>query len=169
MTTLKWIVTRLITALVMGLILLLLVWYVLFPMGISIAYRVELPIDEFIRQESGAGAAGSSDAMYFTARYSCRNAVTTITGHAPDANYWMFGIYDNRLLRIPGGHLNGDTIDINENGNYEIRIQSGPGNAQNTLECYRGGSGIIIMRVFLPEDRDAIQTPIINRQVGVDW
>ncbi len=169
MSKLNWILTRLGAALIEGLLLIALIWYVLFPIGISIAYRTELPIDEFLRQGSGAGAAGSADAIYFTARYSCRNTVTTITGEAPDANYWMFGIYDNRLLRIPGGHLNGDTIDIDEDGRYKIRIQPGPGNAQNTLECRRGGAGIIIMRVFLPEDRDAVQAPTIDRQVGADW
>jgi hypothetical protein len=169
MNALKWMATRLAVALAMGLILVLLVWYVLFPLGISIAYRSEMPGDEFVRQGSGAGAAGSADAVYFTARYSCRNMVTTITGQAPDAVYWMIGIYDNRLLRIPGGHLNGDTIAVDEDGRYEVRIQPGPGNAQNTLECPPGGSGIVIMRVFLPEDRDAVQAPVIDRQVGADW
>lgn len=170
MNALKWVVSRLIAALLMLLLLFALIWYVLFPLGISIAYRAELPsVDEFTRQGSGAGAAGSDDAVYFTARYSCRNTVTTITGKAPDANYWMFGIYDNRLLRIPGGHVNGDTIAIDEDGNYAIRIQPGPGNDQNTLECRRGGSGIIIYRVFLPTDGDAVETPVIDRQVGGSW
>lgn len=170
MKVLRWIATRLTAALVMGFILVLLVWYVLFPLGVSIAYQSELPDDRFIRQQSGAGAAGSADAVYFTARYSCRDdTVTTIIGQAPAAVYWMIGIYDNRLMRIPGGHLNGDTIAIDEDGRFEVRIQSVPGNAQNTLECRRGDSGIIIMRVFLPEDRDAVKAPIIKRQVGVDW
>lgn len=169
MKVLKWIATRLTTALGMGLILALLVWYVLFPLGISIAYRSELPLDEFVRQESSGGAAGSADAVYFTARYDCHDALTTITGKAPDAVYWMIGIYDNRLMRIPGGHLNGDTIAINEDGRYEIRIQPGPGNAQNTLECRHDGSGIVIMRVFLPEDRDSVEAPIIVRQIGAEW
>jgi hypothetical protein len=171
MNQLKWLITRLSAALLMGPILFALVWYILFPAAISIAYRAELPIDRFVRQESGAGAAGSADAVYFTARYNCHNAVTTITGVAPDANYWMIGIYDNRLLRIPGGHLNGDTIAIDEDGTYTILIQPGPGNAQSTLECRRGGfgTGIVIMRVFLPADRDAVQAPTIDRQIGVSW
>lgn len=169
MKALTWFATRLIAALLMGLILVWLVWYVFFPLGISIAYRSEIPLDRFKPQESGAGAAGSADAVYFTARFSCRNVVTTITGQAPDAVYWMIGIYDNRLMRIPGGHLNGDTIAIDENGRYEVRIQPGPGNAQNTLECRPGISGIIIMRVFLPENRDAVEAPTIRRQVGAGW
>jgi len=169
MKMLRWLATRLTAALVMALVLALLIWYVLFPLGISIAYQAELPIDTFKRQGSGAGAAGSADAVYFTARYSCRNTVTTITGKAPDAVYWMIGIYDNRLMRIPGGHLNGDTIEIDDQGRYEIRIQPGPGNAQNTLECRPGDSGIVIMRVFLPADRDKVETPTIDRQVGGSW
>jgi hypothetical protein len=164
----NWLAPRLAVAVVVLIGLLLLIWFVLFPLGISIATRAELPLDEFELQ-SGEGAAGSEDAVYYAARYTCRNTVTRLTGPAPDAAYWMMGIYDNHLLRIPGGHLNGDTIDIDEDGNYTVYIQPRPDNAGSTLECRPGGSGVMIVRVFLPTDPDAVQAPRIERFVGQDW
>jgi uncharacterized membrane protein len=125
--------------------------------------RKELSLDHF-RREEGGEASGSEDAVYFAARYDCRNTVTRIAGEAPDAVYWMIGIYDNRFQRIPGGHLNDATIEIDEEGNFEAVIQRGPGNAQSTLECGNNGTGIILVRVFLPADRDSVATPTIERE-----
>jgi hypothetical protein len=76
----------------------------------------------------------------------------------------MIGIYDNRFQRIPGGHLNDATIEIDEEGNFEAIVQQGPGNAQNTLECGNKGTGIILVRVFLPADPESVAAPTIERE-----
>jgi hypothetical protein len=140
-----------------------LVYYVALPAVGFVGYRVEgIPLDKFIRQ-SGEGAAGSKDAVYYTARYDCRQAITRMTGTPPDAVYWMIGIYDNRLQRIPGGHLNGSTVEVQEDGQFHITIQRLPGSLSHTLECGRHGTGLIMLRVFLPEDFEADHAPTIER------
>jgi uncharacterized membrane protein len=159
---LNWIISRLVAALVLGIALSLLGYYVLAPIVINAVTKQQLSIDRFTIQ-SGSGAAGSEDAVYFAARYDCRNTLTRISGEAPDAPYWMIGIYDNRFQRIPGGHFNNETIEIDENGQFHVVIQHAPGNAQNTLECQGLGTGIVIMRVFLPADREAVTAPTIER------
>lgn len=164
MKTLRWIISRLAVALVLGLVVGLLVYHVAVPAAASAAARKALSLDHFTR-ETGSGAAGSQDAVYFAARYDCRNTVTRIAGPTPDAVYWMIGIYDNRFQRIPGGHLNGAMIEIDEDGNFEAIIQQGPGNAQNTLECGNKRTGIILMRVFLPVDPESVAAPTIEREV----
>jgi len=76
----------------------------------------------------------------------------------------MIGIYDNWLQRIPGGHLNDTTVEVEEDGQFHFLIQQRPGNAQNTLECGNRGTGIVIMRIFLPSDPEAVITPTIKRR-----
>jgi hypothetical protein len=163
MKAVRWIVSRVAVALVLGVVLGLLVYHVVVPTVASALARKELSLDHFEHEEGGE-ASGSEDAVYFAARYDCRNTVTLISGEAPDAVYWMIGIYDNRFQRIPGGHLNDATIEIDEDGHFKAIIQQGPGDAQNTLECGNKGTGIILMRVFLPADRDSIDAPTIERE-----
>lgn len=162
MRVVKWILSRLAMALFLGIVFVLLAYYIVFPIIVNTATRQRLSLDHFVLQ-SGSSAAGSRDAVYFAARYECRKTVTRITGEAPDALYWMIGIYDNRLSRIQGGHLNDTTVEVDEHGQFHLVIQPGPGNAQNTLECRKGQSGVIIMRVFLPDDPDSVQPPTIHR------
>ena len=163
MKAVKWFLSRMAVALVLGAVIGLLAYYVAVPAGVSAAAKRALSLDHFTR-ETGSGAAGSQDAVYFAARYDCRNANTWISGEAPDAVYWMIGIYDNRFQRIPGGHLNDATVDIDADSHYHVVIQQVPGNAQNTLECGNKRTGLVIMRVFLPEDPEAVSAPFIERQ-----
>jgi len=163
MRVMRWILSRLAVALILGVVIGLLVYHVAVPAAASAAARKALSLDHFTR-ETGSGAAGSRDAVYFAARYDCRNTVTRISGEAPDAVYWMIGIYDNRFQRIPGGHLNDATIEIDDDGHFEAIIQQGPGNAQNTLECGNKGTGIILVRVFLPADPESVAAPTIERE-----
>jgi hypothetical protein len=162
-----WVLTRLAATLFWAFVLGALIYWVVFPTAISIGYRVAgTKLDRFELQ-GGEGAAGSEDAVYFAARYDCRRSITWITGTPPEAAYWMIGIYDNRLQRIPGGHLNDATIEVHEDGQFHIAIQRLPGSPSNTLECGRHRTGLVLMRVFLPEDRDAVVVPTIER-VPVD-
>jgi len=163
MKVLRWILSRLAVAIILGAVLGALAYYVVVPAVVSANYQRQLPLDHFVRS-TGSGAAGSRDAVYLAARYDCRDAVTEITGPPPDALYWMIGIYDNRLQRIPGGHLNDTTIEVEEDGQFHLLIQQRPGNAQNTLECGNRGTGIVIMRIFLPSDPEAVITPTIKRR-----
>lgn len=163
MKVMTWILSRLAMALILGAILGALGYYVAVPAVVSANYQKQLSLDYFIRF-AGSGAAGSEDAVYLAARYDCRDAVTAIIGPPPDALYWMIGIYDNRLQRIPGGHLNDTTVKVEEDGQFHLLIQQRPGNTQNTLECGNKRTGIIIMRVFLPSDPEAVLAPIIQRR-----
>jgi uncharacterized membrane protein len=163
MKVLTWILPRLAVALILGAFLAMLGYYVVVPAVVSANYQKQLSLEHFIRS-TGTGVAGSQDAVYLAARYDCRDAVTEITGPPPDALYWMIGIYDNRLQRIPGGHLNDTTVKVEEDGRFHVLIQQRPGNAQNTLECGTKGTGIIIMRVFLPSDPEAVLAPSIQRR-----
>ena len=162
MKAVKWLLSRLAVALILGVIVGLLAYYVIFPAYVAAAYRKNLPLEQFVNQ-SGAGVAGSQDAVYFGARFDCHDTVTRISGEAPDALYWMIGIYDNHLNRIPGGHLNDTMVEVDEDGQFQVVIQEGPGNGQDTLECGNKRSGLIIMRVFLPEDPGAVTAPSIER------
>lgn len=163
MKTLRWAVSRLAVALLLCGILVSLAYFVVIPTYVDAEYKKELSLDHF-DVRSGSGVAGSQDAVYFAARYDCRNAITRISGEAPTAVYWMIGIYDNRLQRIPGGHLNNTMIDVDENGQFQVVIQRRPGNSQNTMECRNKGTGIILIRVFLPEDPEAVVAPTIQRE-----
>jgi uncharacterized membrane protein len=163
MKLLKWLLSRLAVALGLGVALGLLTYHVLVPVYVDIRTRQELSLEHFDLQ-SGSGAAGSQDAVYLAARFDCRNTVTEISGPPPDAAYWMIGIYDNRFERIPGGHVNDSTAEIAEDGQFHLVIQHLPGNAQNTLECGNTRSGLVIMRVFLPADPDAVVPPTIQRR-----
>jgi uncharacterized membrane protein len=163
MKMLKWLLSRLAVALGLGIGLGLLIYYVLVPVYVDTRTRQEASPEQFTRQ-SGSGAAGSRDAVYFVSRFECRNTITEISGPSPDAVYWMIGIYDNRFQRIPGGHINDTTAEIGADGYFHVVIQQKPGNAQNTLECGNVRSGLIIMRVFLPDDPDAVVRPTIERK-----
>jgi hypothetical protein len=160
---LGWILTRLAAASLWAAALGALAYYLVFPTVIRIGYRLRAAnLDRFERQ-SGQGAAGSEDAVYFAARYDCRQAITRIVGTPPSAVYWMIGLYDHRLQRIPGGHLNDSTVEIQEDGRFHITVQRLPGSLCNTLECGRHCTGLILMRVFLPVDRDTVIAPTIER------
>lgn len=163
MSIARWLITRLIVVIVLGLLLVWLAYAVILPAYVSGQYRRELSLDH-VTGQTGESVAGSEDAVYFAARYTCRDTVTVISGPAPDAVYWMIGIYDNRLMRIPGGHLNDSTVEIGEDGQFRAVIQPGPGNAQSTLECGHRQGGIVIMRVFLPADPDAVEAPNIEQR-----
>jgi uncharacterized membrane protein len=163
MTILVWIVTRLVVALLWAAILGAVGYYVILTAIVRAGYRAEgVPLDRFKLQE-GEEASGSEDAVYFAARYDCRKAITRISGTAPDAVYWMIGIYDDRLPRIPGGHLNDATVDIDQDGRFRLTIQPLPGPLSTTLECGRHRTGLILMRVFLPQDRAKVIAPAIQR------
>ncbi len=135
------------------------------PAVVSAGYRLTREGPELGRFKLSGGrkAAGSEDAVYYAALYDCRDAVTHITAPAPDALFWMMGIYDNRFQRIPAGHLNDSTVELDDEGRFHIVIQSLPGSLQNTLECRSHRTGLIIYRVFLPRDRDAVVAPTIER------
>ena len=165
MSVLLWVVTRLAGAIVVGGIFLVLAYWVILPTVVKAGYRLSqegLELDRF-KLSGGRQAAGSEDAVYYAALYDCRKAITRITSPAPDALYWMIGIYDNRFQRIPGGHLNDATVEISEDGRFRLTIQPLPGNLSNTLECRRHRTGLIIYRVFLPVDRDQVVPPTIER------
>jgi uncharacterized membrane protein len=163
MKVMKWMLSRLAVALVLGVGLVLLTYNALVPAYVITRSRQELPLDHFDLQ-SGSGSAGSQDAVYFAARFDCRNAVTEISGPSPDAVYWMIGLYDLRFQRIPGGHINDATVEIGKDGQFHLVIQRLPGNAQNTLECGNTRQGLILMRVFLPDDPDDVVPPTIERR-----
>jgi len=165
MSVLLWFVTRLAWAVVVGGVFLALAYSVILPAIVKAGYRLskeELELDRF-KLSGGQQASGSEDAVYYAALYDCRKAVTKITSPVPDAVYWMIGIYDNRLQRIPGGHLNDATVEVKEDGQFHLVIQPLPGNLPNTLECGRHRTGLIIYRVFLPVDRDKVVPPTIER------
>jgi uncharacterized membrane protein len=160
-----WLVTRLAGAVVVGGIFLVLAYRVFVPAIVKTGYRLSkegLELDRF-KLSGGRQAAGSEDAVYYAALYDCRKAITRITSPAPDALYWMIGIYDNRFQRIPGGHLNDMTVELDEDGRFHLVIQPRPGNLSNTLECGRHRTGLILYRVFLPVDRDRVMPPTIQR------
>jgi len=165
MSVLLWVVTRLVGAVVVGGVFLVLAYSVILPAIVKTGYRLSkegLALDRF-KLTGGEQASGSEDAVYYAALYDCRKAVTKITGSVPDAVYWMIGIYDSRLQRIPGGHLNDATVEVTEGGQFHLVIQSLPGNLSNTLECRRHRTGLIIYRVFLPVDKDQVAPPTIQR------
>ena len=165
MSVLAWVVTRLAGALLVGGVFLVLAYSVILPAIVKAGYRLSkegLEIDRF-KLTGGRQASGSEDAVYYVALYDCRKAITRITGPAPDALYWMIGIYDNRFQRIPGGHLNDATVEVKEDGRFHLVIQPLPGNLPNTLECGENRTGLIIYRVFLPVDRDQVVPPTIER------
>jgi uncharacterized membrane protein len=163
MITFTWILMRLAATLSWAAILGALGYFVIFPAIVRAGYRkAGLRFDRF-QLQGGEEASGSEDAVYFAARFDCRKAITRIAGPAPDAVYWMIGIYDDRLQRIPGGHLNGATAEIDKDGQFQIAIQSLPGNASSTLECGRHRIGLLLMRVFLPKDKDKVVAPTIQR------
>lgn len=163
MNILRWIYSRLAVALGLGISLGLLVYFVLLPVYVDARTRQELSLDHFELQ-SGSGAAGSQDAVYFAARFDCQDSITEISGPPPDAVYWMIGIYDNRFERIRGGHANDSTVEIADDGQFHLTIQRLPGNAETTLECGNHRRGLILMRVFLPNDPDAVVPPTIHRR-----
>ena len=165
MSELTWVLTRAAGAAVMGVALLALGYYLVLPAIVKIGYRLskERPELERFKRVGGQQASGSEDAVYCVAQYDCRNAITRITGPAPDALYWMIGIYDNRFQRIRGGHLNDATVEIREDGQFHASVQPLPGVLSNTLECGRHRTGLILYRVFLPEDRDQVVPPTIER------
>jgi len=165
MSVLLWVVTRLAGAMVVGGVFLVLAYSVILPAIVKAGYRLSkerLELDHF-KLSGGRQAAGSEDAVYYAALYDCRKAITKITGPVPDALYWMIGIYDNRLQRIPGGHLNDAVVEVKEDGQFHLVIQPLPGNLSNSLECGRHRTGLIIYRVFLPVDRDKVIPPTIER------
>jgi len=163
MTALGWVLTRLAAASVWAIVLGALVYHLVFPMVIRFGYRLRVTSLDRFELQGGEGAAGSEDAVYFAARYDCRHAVTRIAGVPPNAVYWMIGLYDHRLQRIPGGHLNDSLVEILEDGQFHITVQRLPGSLSNTLECGRQRTGLILMRVFLPADRGAVIAPTIER------
>lgn len=160
-----WLLTRVAGAVVAGGTFLALLYYFILPTIVKVGYRLSregLELERF-KLSGGRNAAGSEDAVYYAALYDCRKAITKITGPAPKALYWMIGIYDNRFQRIRGGHLNDATVEVKEDGQFHVVIQPLPGNLSNTLECGRQRSGLIIYRVFLPEERDKVVAPTIER------
>ena len=165
MTTAAWIITRVAAAAFIAGALAIVAYYLIIPAVVNAAYRLtrEGPELERFKHSGGRKAAGSEDAVYYAALFDCRDAITKITGPAPDAVYWMMGIYDNRLQRIPGGHLNDAAVEIDDDGQFRIVIQPQPGNLNTTLECREHRTGLIIYRVFLPEDREAVHPPTIER------
>jgi uncharacterized membrane protein len=163
MTVLAWILTRLVAGLLWAGLIAVVGYCIIVPAIVRAGYRnAGMQLDRFELQ-GGEEASGSEDAVYYAALYDCRKAITRITGTAPDALYWMIGIYDNRLQRIPGGHLNDATVETDEQGRFTITIRSLPGPISHTLECRRQRTGLIIMRVFLPQDRDKVIAPTIER------
>ncbi len=60
----RWILSRLIVVVVLGLILAWLAYAVLLPAYVSAEYRRELSLDHFTSQ-TGESVAGSADAVYF--------------------------------------------------------------------------------------------------------
>jgi hypothetical protein len=163
MTALAWIVTRLLAAGLWVAALGAVGYFIVFPAIVRAGYRAEgVSLDRF-KLQGGEGASGSEDAVYFAARYDCRRAITRISGTAPDALYWMIGIYDDRLQRIPGGHLNDATVEVDAEGRFRLTIQPLPGPLSTTLECGRHRRGLILVRVFLPRDRARVVAPDIER------
>lgn len=163
MTALAWIATRLLAALFWAVILGALGYWIIFPAIVRAGYRrAGLALDRF-QLQGGEEAAGSEDAVYLVARYDCRRGVTRLVGAPPDAVYWMIGIYDDRLQRIPGGHLNGSTVEVQPDGKFHLTIQSLPGSLGSTLECRGNRRGLVLVRVFLPRDRDQVVAPVIER------
>jgi uncharacterized membrane protein len=163
MTILAWILTRLVAGLLWAGLIAALGYYVIVPAIVRAGYQsAGTRLDRFELQ-GGEEASGSEDAVYYAARYDCRKTITRIRGTAPDALYWMIGIYDTRLQRIPGGHLNDATVETDEQGRFSITIRSLPGPISHTLECGRQRTGLIIMRVFLPQDRTKVTAPTIQR------
>lgn len=160
-----WVLSRLAGAVVVGGVLVVLVYYFILPAIVKAGYRLSKDGPELDRFKLSGGrkAAGSEDAVYYAALYDCRKAITKITSPMPDARYWMMGIYDNRFQRIRGGHLDDAAVEVKEDGRFHVVIQPLPGNLPNTLECGRHRTGLIIYRVFLPEDRDKIVPPTIER------
>jgi uncharacterized membrane protein len=165
MSVFLWVLTRAAGAVVVGAAFLALVYFLIVPAVVKLGYRLsseKLELERF-KLVGGQQAAGSEDAVYYAALYDCRKTITRITGPVPDAQYWMIGIYDNRFQRIRGGHLNDMTVEIQEDGQFHVVIHPLPGNLSNTLECGRHRTGLIIYRVFLPEDRDKVTPPTIER------
>ncbi len=165
MSVLLGVILRLVSAVLVGGILLALAYGVILPAVVRAGYRLSkegLELDRF-KLAGGRQAAGSEDAVYYAALYDGRKTITKITGPVPDALYWMIGIYDNRFQRIPGGHLNDAAVEVKEDGQFHLVIQSLPGNLANTLECGRHRTGLIIYRVFLPVDRHEVVPPTIER------
>src|SRR5690606_16046052 len=75
------------------------------------------PVDE---------GAGSHDIYYLAASYDCEVADLWLVGEAPDADYWMVGIYDTRMRQIPSGHLNHRSIHVEDDGTFQIHITQRP-------------------------------------------
>jgi hypothetical protein len=163
MSALVWIGTRVLAALLWAVLLGALAYWVIVPAIARAAFRKAGVRLERFQLRGGEEAASSQDAMYFVARYDCRGAITRIAGVAPDAVYWMIGIYDDCLQRIPGGHLNGDSLALQRDGRFTLTIQPLPGSLNHTLECRGNRRGLILMRVFLPRDRNQVQAPTIER------
>ena len=109
------------------------------------------PVDE---------GAGSHDIHYVAASYDCQAGDLWLVGEAPDADYWMVGIYDLRMRQIPSGHLNHRSIHVEEDGTFAIHITPTPTGADNELDCATSRYGMLVVRVLRP--RTEVVDPVLE-------
>lgn len=122
-------------------------------------YRSELPEHRLVEADRNRGA-GTSDVYYLATAYDCRRGELRIDGVAPDATYWMVGIYDAYARGVPGGHLNHRTVAMAADGHFELLVTPHPDGRPNTLDCRTTPQGMLIYRVLLP--RSAVTVPSIT-------
>jgi len=119
-------------------------------------YRRNMPLQALHVPDISQGA-GSTDLGYLVGLYDVRGADLVIRGQAPDADYWMIGLYDRWMLDVPAGHRNHHDITCDASARFEVVITARPAGHPNTLDAGRATRGMIMYRAVLP--RAPIPTP----------
>ncbi len=121
----------------------------LLPAVIWSLYTAELSHHDLAPPDVGHGA-GSADLYYEVMTYDCTEGDVVIEGEAPNAPYWMFGIYDLWARALDGGHVNHRTVPLGADGRFRVVVTDTPRGLAGELDCRRSPRGMLMYRVLLP-------------------
>ena len=118
------------------------VYLVAVPALIWTLYTNGVPHHDLDHPDTSQGA-GSSDLYYEVMTYDCAEGDIVIEGTAPDAPYWMFGIYDRWMRAVDGGHVNHRTVPLDADGRFRVVVTSTPSGAPDELDCRQSSRGLL--------------------------
>lgn len=159
MTVKRWLWTRLGVAIPLAIVEAVGIYLLVVPVVVWRIYQSEMPHHELAPPNISHGA-GSTDIAYLSMTYDCSQGDVVIRGDAPDARYWMVGLYDRWGRALDGAHHNNHTLSVDAQGQFEVRLTASHDGAEGELDCSRSPRGLFMYRVLLPQD--PITTPRVH-------
>lgn len=154
----RWLLPRLGVAFPLAIAFGLLLYRFVVPEIVWQICRTEMPHHALAEPDIDDGA-GAADIEYRAMTYDCSEGDIHIEGRAPDATYWMIGIYDRWARAVSGGHIHHGDVMI-EDGRFEVSVTSDYSGGRHELDCSSAKQGILMYRIISPDG--AVETPTVT-------